>query len=132
MCSYTPLELIYAGGFLPYRIIGHSAPPQKADSYIHPNFCQFVKSTIDVAIDGGYNFLDGVVFVNSCDAMRRLHDVWKRYVPTKFIHILDIPMGELFIGADYLKEEFNKLKIALEKHATIVISEQDIKDAINV
>lgn len=132
LCSYTPLELIYAAGFLPYRIIGHSEPPQNADSYIHPNFCQFVKSTIDVAIDGGYDFLEGVVFVNSCDAMRRLHDVWKRYVPSKFIHILDIPMGTLSLGASYLKEEFNKLKIALEKHASITITDQDIKNAIEV
>ncbi len=132
MCSYTPLELIYSAGFLPYRIIGHSEPPQNADSYIHPNFCQFVKSTIDVAIDGGYDFLDGVVFVNSCDAMRRLHDVWKRYVPSKFIHILDIPMGTLSLGAKYLKEEFIKLKNALEEHAVITISDFDIKNAINV
>lgn len=132
MCSYTPLELICASGFLPYRIIGHSKPPQNADSYIHPNFCQFVKSTIDIAIDGGYDFLDGVVFVNSCDAMRRLHDVWKRYVPTKFIHILDIPMGTLSIGAKYLAEEFNKFKLALENYASIVISDEDIKNAITV
>lgn len=131
-CSYTPLELIYSAGFLPYRIIGHSNPPQISDSYIHPNFCQFVKSTIDIAVNGGYNFLEGVIFVNSCDAMRRLHDVWKRYVPTKFIHILDIPMGDLSIAVKYLKEEFNKFKFALEKHASIVISEQDITDAIKV
>jgi len=85
-----------------------------------------------VAIDGGYDFLDGVIFVNSCDAMRRLHDVWKRYVPTKFIHILDIPMGNLTLGANYLKEEFIKLKIALEKHASIVIKDEDIRNAIEV
>ena len=64
--------------------------------------------------------------------MRRLHDVWKRYVPTKFIHILDIPMGNLSIGANYLKEEFTKLKIALEKHASIAISDKDIKKAIEI
>jgi benzoyl-CoA reductase/2-hydroxyglutaryl-CoA dehydratase subunit BcrC/BadD/HgdB len=64
--------------------------------------------------------------------MRRLHDVWKRYVPTKFIHILDIPMGTLSLGASYLREEFNKLKTALEKYASITISDEDIKDAIEV
>ena len=85
-----------------------------------------------MAIDGGYDFLDGVIFVNSCDAMRRLHDVWKRYVPTKFIHILDIPMGNLMLGANYLKEEFIKLKVALEKHASIVIKDEDIRNAIEV
>ena len=64
--------------------------------------------------------------------MRRLHDVWKRYVPTEFIHIIDIPMGNLSLGAEYLKEEFIKLKIALEKHASIVISDKDVKNAIEV
>ncbi|MHA1509219.1 MAG: 2-hydroxyacyl-CoA dehydratase subunit D [Promethearchaeota archaeon] len=132
LCSYTPIELIYAAGFLPYRIIGHSKPPQNADSYIHPNYCQFIKSTVDVAIEGGYDFLDGVIFVNSCDAMRRLHDVWKRYVPTKFIHILDIPMGNLSLGSKYLENEFLKLKIALEKLTTSPIKEEDIKHAIGI
>jgi benzoyl-CoA reductase/2-hydroxyglutaryl-CoA dehydratase subunit BcrC/BadD/HgdB len=85
-----------------------------------------------VAIDGGYNFLDGVIFVNSCDAMRRLHDVWKRYVPTKFIHFLDIPMGNLSLGLKYLENEFLKLKSALEKHVSSTIKEEDIKNAINI
>ncbi|TET01954.1 MAG: 2-hydroxyacyl-CoA dehydratase [Promethearchaeota archaeon] len=132
LCSYTPIELIYAAGFLPYRIIGHSNPPQNADSYIHPNFCQFIKSTVDVAIEGGYDFLDGVIFVNSCDAMRRLHDVWKRYVPTKFIHILDIPMGNLSLGSKYFENEFLKLKNALEKYTSSTIKEEDIKNAIDI
>jgi benzoyl-CoA reductase/2-hydroxyglutaryl-CoA dehydratase subunit BcrC/BadD/HgdB len=41
-------------------------------------------------------------------------------------------MGTLSLGANYLKEEFNKLKIALEKHASITISDNDIKNAIKV
>ena len=85
-----------------------------------------------MAIEGGYDFLDGVIFVNSCDAMRRLHDVWKRYIPTKFIHILDIPMGNLSLGSKYLENEFLKLKIELEKHITSPIKEEDIKYAIEV
>jgi benzoyl-CoA reductase/2-hydroxyglutaryl-CoA dehydratase subunit BcrC/BadD/HgdB len=85
-----------------------------------------------VAIEGGYDFLDGVIFVNSCDAMRRLHDVWKRYVPKKFIHILDIPMGNLSLGSKYLENEFLKLKGAIEKHTSSPIKEEDIKNAISI
>jgi len=132
LCSYTPLELIYAAGFLPFRIEGHSNPAKVADSYIHPNFCQVVKSTIDVAVDGGYNFLDGVIFVNSCDAMRRLYDVWKRYVPSKFIHILDIPMGKSSLDPKYLRREFEKLKIALEKYTSHTIQDELIEDSIDL
>jgi len=36
------------------------------------------------------------------------------------------------LGANYLKEEFIKLKIALEKHASIVIKDEDIRNAIEV
>jgi benzoyl-CoA reductase/2-hydroxyglutaryl-CoA dehydratase subunit BcrC/BadD/HgdB len=132
LCSYTPLELIYAAGFLPSRIDGHSEPVKNADSYIHPNFCQVVKSTIDVAIDGGYDSLDGVVFVNSCDAMRRLHDVWKRYVPAKFIHILDVPMGQSILGPKYLRAEFEKLKIALEKYTSNTITDELLEEAVDL
>jgi bcr-type benzoyl-CoA reductase subunit C len=130
VCTYTPLELIYAAGFLPYRIVGHSDPIENADSYIHPNYCQFVKSTIDVAIEGGYDFLEGVIFVNSCDAMRRLHDVWKRYIPSKFTYILDIPMGQSSLGIKYIREEFEKLKYALEKYTSNEITNGMIKHSI--
>ena len=132
LCSYTPLELIYAAGFLPYRIIGHFNPVKNADSYIHPNYCQFVKSTIDVAIERGYDFLEGVVFVNSCDAMRRLHDVWKRYIPSKFIYILDIPIGQSKLGLKYFRQELVKLKTALERQYSHKIEDESIGDAIDL
>ena len=132
VCSYTPLELIYAANFLPYRIEGHSKPIGAADSYIHPNYCQFVKSAIDNALEGKYDFLEGVVFMNSCDAMRRLHDVWKRYIPSKFNYILDLPMGESNLGVKYLRNEFHKFKLALEKYNNKTIQEEDLKEAIKL
>lgn len=132
VCSYTPLELIYAAGFLPYRIDGHSDPVKNAHSYIHPNYCQFVKSVLDIAVDGGYDFLDGVVFVNSCDAMRRLYDVWKRFVPSNFVYLLDIPMGDSSLGYKYLRDEFHKLKVALEKHTGRNIQEEALERAITL
>ncbi|KKK41225.1 hypothetical protein LCGC14_0584550 [marine sediment metagenome] len=132
VCSYTPLELIYAANFLPYRIEGHSKPIETADSFIHPNYCQFVKSAIDNALDGKYEFLDGVVFVNSCDAMRRLHDVWKRYVPSKFTYILDLPMGESNLGVKYLKNEFKKFKLSLEKYTNKTIQEEDLRNGMKI
>jgi len=130
--SYTPLELIYAAGFLPYRIDGHSNPITDADSNIHTNFCQFVKSTMDTAIEGGYDFLEGVVFVNSCDAMRRLHDLWKNYIPSKFIYILDIPMGYSPLDLNYIREEFGKLKTALEKYTSKIIQDKILEDSIDL
>jgi len=132
VCTYTPLELIYAAGFQPYRIFGHSNPVKNADSYITANYCQFVRSTIDIAVEDGYNFLEGVTFVNSCDAMRRLHDVWKEFFPTKFIYILDIPMGYSSLGLEYIRTEFEKFKSALENYTSNVIQEETLEDSIDL
>ena len=132
LCSYTPLELIYSAGFVPYRIMGHSYPVKSADSYIHPNYCQFVKSAIDIAVEGGYEFLEGVIFMNSCDAMRRCHDVWKKFKPQKFISFIDIPMGDSLLGVKYLTNEFLKLKTALEEHTKKTISHETLKESIDL
>ncbi|MFX1239416.1 MAG: 2-hydroxyacyl-CoA dehydratase subunit D, partial [Promethearchaeota archaeon] len=132
MCSYTPLELIYAAGFQPYRIEGHAREVNNSDSYTHANMCQVVRSTIDIAAEGGYDFLDGIIFVNSCDAMRRLHDVWKNFFPSKFIHLIDLPKGDIDpIRQAYLREEFQRLKKALEKQASKKIQYDDIKKAVD-
>lgn len=132
LCSYTPLELIYAAGFLPFRVVGHSREVRHSDSYTHPNMCQFVRSCIDLAVDGEYEFLDGLVFVNSCDAMRRLYDVWKRYFPTKFIYMMDLPMGTSKLNLEYLVEEINKLKKSLEEFTNKTIDEGSLDESIKL
>ncbi|OLS12877.1 MAG: protein HgdB1 [Promethearchaeota archaeon CR_4] len=131
-CSYTPLELLYAAGALPIRITGHSDAIKTGDTYMHPNLCQYVRSAIDAAVTHQIGDLRGVVFVNSCDAMRRLRDVWKRYVPTEFSFLLDLPAGQTPIDQEYYYEELEKLKIALEKHYQIQITDQLLKDAASV
>jgi len=132
LCSYTPLELIYAAGFKPYRVDGHAKPIINADSYISANYCQVVKSIVDVAMEGGYDFLEGVVILNSCDAMRRLYDVWKEFFPPKFIYLMDFPMGSSPSGLKYLRNELEKLKSALENITSNPIRDSDIEKAIDI
>ncbi len=128
-CSYTPLELLLATGAIPIRITGHSNPIQT--DYMHTNLCQYVRSCIDAAASNQLGDLEGVVFVNSCDAMRRLCDVWNRFVPAKFSHIIDLPAGQAPIDVDYFQVELEKLKDALEKHFKIQVTDQLLKKTAN-
>jgi benzoyl-CoA reductase/2-hydroxyglutaryl-CoA dehydratase subunit BcrC/BadD/HgdB len=86
---------------------------------------------LDIAIEGGYDFLDGVIFVNSCDAMRRLHDVWKKNIDSKFIYILDIPMGNSPLGLNYIRAEFEKLKTALEEYTSKPINNEKLEGSVD-
>ncbi|GAB4321596.1 MAG: 2-hydroxyacyl-CoA dehydratase family protein [Promethearchaeota archaeon] len=108
-CSYTPLELLRAAGFEHFRVIGHSGPIREADAHVHSATCQYVRSCIDVLVEGGYDDLVGVVGVNSCDAMRRLLDVWTAVKPGTFSHEVDLPVGRTDGDVEYLAVQFRKL-----------------------
>lgn len=90
-CRYTPVEVIAALGGFPYRLYGTSQPVQAADSYLPTNFCPYVRSCLESALRGENDFLDGLVVVNSCNAMTHLCNTWQHYLHPPFIYLLDLP-----------------------------------------
>lgn len=131
-CSYTPLEIALAGGFMPFRIRGHLEPVKKADSYLHPNMCQYVKSCLDMALDGAYDTIDAFVFANSCDAMRRLYDAWERYATRKPTFFLDLPKGRSDLDCSYFARELEKWVQSLEAHFAVTITEAALSETIAI
>ncbi len=90
-CAYTPLVLIDAAGYTPYRILPMSECPDQAGQLLHDNLCPHVKRILDRAISKDLPALCGMVLMNSCDAMRRLADAWLRVRPFDKIILLDLP-----------------------------------------
>ena len=87
-CSYVPEEIILAAGFRPRRFL----PGRPAtDAFIHPNTCGYVKSILAAALDHGGVRAAGIIVANSCDAMRRLYDLWTEYVRPVPALFLDVP-----------------------------------------
>lgn len=129
-CSYTPLELIIAAGFEPYRISGHNHPIEKADAYMYQNLCQYIRSSLDELLNGKYDCLSGVFFVNSCDGMRRLHDIWTKYHSTPFHHIFDLPMGFSAPDEKFLYQEMVRARMSLENFLAKAISNTHLDHAI--
>ncbi|MFO8017807.1 MAG: 2-hydroxyacyl-CoA dehydratase family protein [Promethearchaeia archaeon] len=76
-CTYIPEELIHAAGILPYRIrtTGHISD-NLADIYMVRFTCGYVRLSLDMALRGGYNFLDGLFVSNSCDHSRRMYEIF--------------------------------------------------------
>ena len=65
-CAYTPLVLVDAAGYTPYRILPMSACPDQAGQLLHDNLCPHVKRILDRAISKDLPELYGVVFMNPC------------------------------------------------------------------
>ncbi len=91
-CAYTPLALIEAAGFVPYRVLPLGDMPDQAGQFLHDNLCPHVKKVLDRVLAGEVPELAGVVLLNSCDAMRRLADAWRAVRPEETIVLVDLPV----------------------------------------
>jgi len=131
LCSYVPEELVIAAGLEPVRMIGREEEIKKADAYIPPNFCPYLKSILDSGLRDGFKDIGGIIFTNSCDGMRRLHDLWNNYVQTPPSYMLEVPKNRDDVAINYFSEQLLKLKTWLEKVYKVDISDDKLEDAIS-
>jgi benzoyl-CoA reductase subunit C len=126
-CTYTPEEIIIAGGFTPVRIMG-SKKTARAESYFPINFCPYIKSIWDSLLSGISN-LKALVFTNSCDGMRRLYDTANNYLKDIPSHILDVPR---LCGEDsvvFFKGNLDRMRRFIGNTAGFDISDRQIEKA---
>jgi benzoyl-CoA reductase/2-hydroxyglutaryl-CoA dehydratase subunit BcrC/BadD/HgdB len=96
----------------PRRVIP-GARPAEADGIIHPNSCHYIKSLLAEGMSGGF---PGEIFIiaNSCDGMRRLHDLWTEYVPAVPALFVDVPKKKDHASTDYFSSAIKALAGELE------------------
>jgi benzoyl-CoA reductase/2-hydroxyglutaryl-CoA dehydratase subunit BcrC/BadD/HgdB len=108
-CSYTPVPLLHAAGFTPYRILPHTDVEDQAGTLLHDNLCPEVKRVLDRQLAGELPPLAGTVFVNSCDAMRRLANAWATEVGEERVFLLDLPIHRSEGTVTYLAGQLEQL-----------------------
>jgi bcr-type benzoyl-CoA reductase subunit C len=132
-CSFVPPEIISAAGLLPVRIraTGNKGT-ELSDAYMASLSCSFSRSCLNMALEGGYDFLDGIIFGNSCDQVRRLHDIWKRKMQVPFIKILSIPRKTGDDQVQWYRDELASLRQELGNHFGVEISDDCIRKSIRM
>ncbi|RLB81667.1 MAG: hypothetical protein DRH15_06540 [Deltaproteobacteria bacterium] len=128
-CTYLPIEILEAAGLTPIRITPEPIS-EKADAFLDPNFCPYVRACLGKAMAGGYNHLDGIILTNTCDGMRRLFDAWAYYAPTPFIFFLDVPRKTDQQSVRYFQRQLEHLADKLEEHFKVDLSKEALIHAI--
>jgi len=108
-CAYTPLALIDAAGYVPYRILPMGNSPDMAGQILHDNLCPHVKRVLDRALDNDLPEFAGVVLLNSCDAMRRLADAWQKIRPKDRVILIDLPITSDDSAVSYFGRELSRM-----------------------
>lgn len=122
-CTYIPEELLHAGGFFPYRLRATgNKDTDLADTYMVRFTCSFVRSTLHLALEGGYDFLDGFLVCNSCDHSRRMYElfdmkVFNREGFNKVVHRFYLALPHVISdeGFEWYKQEIEELKNEMEQ-----------------
>jgi benzoyl-CoA reductase/2-hydroxyglutaryl-CoA dehydratase subunit BcrC/BadD/HgdB len=114
-CAYTPLAIIDAAGCAPYRLLPTGDWPDQAGRLLHDNICPNVKRLIDRAMSKDLPDMAGVVFINSCDAMRRMADAWRQIRKNENMILLDLPATSDDDAVIFFQSELERLKEALKK-----------------
>ena len=132
-CSAFPEEIITAAGMLPFRMRATgSTSTELSDACFSSINCSFPRHCFNIALNGGFEFLNGVVCMNSCDNIRRIYDNWKRQLPGYFLHIMSLPRKTGEPQVEWFREEIANLKETIEKHFEVVITNDTLWDAIRL
>ncbi len=109
---YVPRELIHAAGMLPVGLMGGRGQVEiiRGDAWFQSYICQIPRSTIELALTGRYDLLDGFIFPSICDVIRNLSGMWKVLFPQKYVRYLDVPQNyDPAVGGRFFTHEMRTL-----------------------
>ncbi|VEN75124.1 conserved hypothetical protein [Candidatus Desulfarcum epimagneticum] len=129
-CAHTPLPVIDAAGFSPYRILPMGDFPDQAGGRLHDNLCPHVKKVLDIGLADAMPEIAGMVLMNSCDAMRRLADAWRHARPDDRLILLDMPATADPLAVTFFAGEIKRLSAELSQWSGAPVSDDQIMDAV--
>lgn len=132
---YTPVEIIHACGMLPVGLngAGDQLDIQYADARFGSFICSIVKTTLEMAMTGHLEPMDGLLFSSICDSARNLCFVMKRNFPDKYIDFLHLPHNPNSPASlDFLRSEYQRLAQHLEEMSERKLDNDALRQAIAV
>ena len=135
-CYYIPEVLLNLPGCFSSRLRAPRCQSADVATYYMTNRnCPYVRSILERAIEGGYNYLSALFGAEGCAAMERMEEHFFLLNPVKndrfFVTIIDPPMKEDQTSLDYYKAQL-KLKVVDAMHEKLGVdtSEEAMRQAV--
>jgi benzoyl-CoA reductase/2-hydroxyglutaryl-CoA dehydratase subunit BcrC/BadD/HgdB len=108
-CTYTPIELIHAAGFLPVRIYGGTITVERAGNLV-PNFvCPYMRTSLERALRGEYKYLSGVIQGYTCDISCGMMNIWEANTGIGLFHTVPLPYNTGESARAFYRNTLNEL-----------------------
>jgi benzoyl-CoA reductase subunit C len=135
MPIYVPRELIHAAGMLPVGVVGAGDRLEiiRGDAYFQSYICHIPRSTIELALSGRLDALDGMLFPSICDVIRNLSGMWQMLFPDRYVRYIDVPQNfDHGVGGRFWRQELAALRDELGELGGKAISDDDLRASIAV
>jgi benzoyl-CoA reductase subunit C len=128
---YFPEEIAHAAGMLPLKMRGAPIEARQAEARFGSYLCSILKTSLELALSDRVK-LDMFVSHPICDAARNLAAVWGRNFSYP-CQILYLPQNaNSKHSAQYLADEYGRLKRDIETIAGRAVSDDDLRNSIQV
>jgi len=130
-CSFVPEALLMADKLFPVRLHATGlAGTEIADNYLSSFVCSYARSLLEFEMDGRFDFLQGSVFVPSCNHMQRLYDNLVYLKKSDFSHILDVPRKVNEDTLIWMAEELKTIADKLTARFGVDLSDESLRKAM--
>ncbi|MDY3860691.1 MAG: 2-hydroxyacyl-CoA dehydratase family protein [Candidatus Limivicinus sp.] len=135
-CYYIPETLLNLPGCFSTRLRApRCTSTDLANYYMTTRTCPYVRSILERAIEGGYNYLEALFGAECCAAMERMEEHFDLIHPVKndkfFTTIIDPPMKGDKTNLEYYKVELRHKIVDKLAERGIDVSEEAMRKAID-
>ena len=135
MPIYVPREIIHAAGMLPVGIMGGGDRMEiiRGDAYFQSYICHIPRSTVELALSGRLDSLDGMLFPSICDVIRNLSGMWSMLFPGRYVRYVDVPQNfDPEAGGLFWRKELESLRKDMERLSGCTVDDQSLRRSISV
>lgn len=130
-CTYTPVELLHASGFIPVRIMGEVDKIEKAYSLTPDFICPYLRKAVEKGLNGSYKCLSGIVQGYTCDVTCGAANIWEANIGADLFHILPLPYVDQPASRAFLRAELMDLVEKIE-HAGGIYSHERLAASLDL
>lgn len=132
-CTYFPQEIVMAMGAASVSLCSMSDETiPEAEKDLPKNLCPLIKSSYGFGKTEKcpfFYFSDVIVGETTCDGKKKMYEYMAEFKP---VHIMELPNRQTEDGLQLWKNEIIRFKEFLEKKFDVVITEEQIREAIVV
>ncbi|MHB1418748.1 MAG: 2-hydroxyacyl-CoA dehydratase subunit D, partial [Bacillota bacterium] len=133
MCNNVPEEILAAAGVLPVKLLGAPINIAEANQYHSTFMCHYGRSILELALNGDYEALGGLVYAFGCDGGCNISQVLMETVPVSYYRFIYLPHNDQGDAAlKFYLHELEAVYHSLEDYLGLRFGEQELRKEIKI